>query len=1139
MKPADLRAIRDRLASGEPAPESDAVTPPGTAFKWPVGNVFYRFDATQVGNGTITAAKMQQFRDGVAEWAAFANLQFTEFTGTPPANYITVRENPSLGGGFSSVVGMGGGQQFLEFGPFSWNRGTVCHEVGHALGFHHEHQRADRDSFVEILFDNIHPDDQPNFVIIPGGSVNQGAYDFLSVMHYARDTLSLNPNDPDPDLRDTIRPLPAFAGFIDIMGRVFDRTLSKLDRAGMAAVYGNPSPLPSAVVTNTKDSGRGSLRSAVYFAFDRSTDAPPVPTTVSFQIPMSDPGFAGNVFTIRPTYRMVAPGAGTTIDGATQTALGNTNVNGPEIVLSGSLLGSQSEFAAGFTLRETNCVVRGLVINGFNQWGVLLFGPATAGNTVSGCYIGSDPSGATAVPNTFPGVEISNGANGNTIGGTTAAARNVISGNAHFGVSIREAGTNNNVVLGNYIGTTATGAAALGNAFAGVAVLAGAQNNIIGGAASGARNVLSGNGGEGVVFAESGTNGNSVLGSFIGTNASGTAAIANGFSGVAVYNGPQSSSVGGGTAGAGNLISGNTFQGVVIADANTALTLVQGNTIGLNLGQTAALPNGNAGISIYLGANGNTVGGLTAAARNLISGNTFQGLTIDGVGTNQNLVQGNYIGVNGTGTSAIANGGAGISIYGGAQSNTVGGLLPGARNIISGNAQAGMTISDPGTSLNLVQGNYIGLDSSGAAPIANGFSGIDLFFDAQNNTIGGTAAGARNVISGNAGRGLGFFDAATSGNFVRGNFIGLNAAGTGAVGNGFSGVEFFLASNNTLGGTSPGARNFISGNQQSGVLIDGSNTTGNLVQGNTIGLTPANAAVPNLAQGIALFTGARSNTIGGSAIGASNTIAGNAFEGIAMFDSVTMRNAISRNSIFANGARGIALYTSSNNSQNFPDLTSAILSTPTNPGGTTVAGNFTGSASTIEFFANPTDDEGQFFIGSLSVAGSGNFTAPLAAAVPTGTLITATATDANGNTSEFSAFPATETVTTTDSDMDGLPDNYENANMLNPGSAADAAFDSDGDGLTNLEEFKAGTNPRNAASILRITAIDRSTGVPRITFQTVAGKTYRLEYRDDFLLGDWSTLINGIFTASATSVQVVDPGAAILSTRFYRLALEP
>ena len=84
---------------------------------------------------------------------------------------------------------------------------------------------------------------------------------------------------------------PAYAQYIDLIGNVYDRILSKSERAGMAAVYGNPSPLPSAVVTNTNDSGPGSLRTAIYYAFDKSTDVPPVPTTVTFHIPTSDPNY--------------------------------------------------------------------------------------------------------------------------------------------------------------------------------------------------------------------------------------------------------------------------------------------------------------------------------------------------------------------------------------------------------------------------------------------------------------------------------------------------------------------------------------------------------------------------------------------------------------------------------------------------------------------------------------------------------------------------------------------------------------------------------------------------------------------------------------------------------------------------------
>jgi hypothetical protein len=479
IRPEVLQVFRQRLVDGQsgtegPSPTAD--TPPGTAFKWPAGIVPYRFDPTQVSNGTITAAKMQQFRDAVAEWAAFANLHFNEFTGTPPANFVTVQEMAGNEGGFSSSVGRAGGEQFVQFGPNSWNRGTVCHEVGHAIGLYHEQQRDDRDTYVVILTQNITPGAAPNFAKLPGGSVAQGAYDFYSVMHYARNALSI-----DPQNLDTIEPQPAYSQFLDIMGQVYYRTLSKLDRAGMALVYGNPSPLPSAVVINTHDSGSGSLRAALYYAFDKSTNQPPVPTTVVFNIPTSDPGFANNVFTIKPTYLMVAPGAGTTIDGSTQTTFtGDTNPSGPEVVLDGSQIAVQNLFASGFDLRDANCKVKNLVISGFNTQGVLIEGTGATGNIVSGCYIGTNATGTTTMPNTFPGVEIVGGAHGNTIGGTTAAARNLISGNSAQGVSIHDSGTTTNMVQGNYIGLNATGTAAITNTYAGVEICGGDNNNTIG-----------------------------------------------------------------------------------------------------------------------------------------------------------------------------------------------------------------------------------------------------------------------------------------------------------------------------------------------------------------------------------------------------------------------------------------------------------------------------------------------------------------------------------------------------------------------------------------------------------------------------------------------------------------------------------
>ena len=546
IRPEVLQVFRQRLVDGQsgtaegPSPTAD--TPPGTAFKWPAGIVPYRFDPTQVSNGTITAAKMQQFRDGVAEWAAFANLHFNEFTGTTPPNFVTVQEMAGNEGGFSSSVGMAGGEQFVQFGPNSWNRGTVCHEVGHAIGYYHEQQRDDRDTYVVILTQNIIPGSEPNFAKLPGGSVAKGAYDFYSVMHYARNALSI-----DPQNLDTIEPQPAYSQFLNIMGQVYYRTLSKLDRAGMALVYGNPSPLPTAVVTNTHDSGSGSLRAALYYAFDKSTDQPPVPTTVVFHIPTSDPGFANTVFTIKPTYLMVAPGAGTTIDGSTQTAFtGDTNPYGPEVVLDGSQIAVQNLFAPGFDLRDANCKVKNLVISGFNTQGVLIEGTGATGNIVSGCYIGTNATGTIAMPNTFPGIEIVGGAHGNTIGGTMAAARNLISGNANIGVSIHDSGTTTNMVQGNYIGLNATGTAAIPNAYAGVEIFGGAANNTIGSSSNaGGRNIISGNSAQGIAITDAGSNSNKVPGNIIGLNPAGTASIGNQFEGIAIFGSASSNIIGG------------------------------------------------------------------------------------------------------------------------------------------------------------------------------------------------------------------------------------------------------------------------------------------------------------------------------------------------------------------------------------------------------------------------------------------------------------------------------------------------------------------------------------------------------------------------------------------------------------------
>jgi hypothetical protein len=254
---------------------------------------------------------------------------------------------------------------------------------------------------------------------------------------------------------------------------------------------------------------------------------------------------------------------------------------------------------------------------------------------------------------------------------------------------------------------------------------------------------------------------------------------------------------------------------------------------------------------------------------------------------------------------------------------------------------------------------------------------------------------------------------------VEGNYIGTDVTGTHALGNHGAGVFMAVSTGNTIGGTTAATRNLISGNGQgngqgmyasgslSGVVVLGG--SGNIVEGNYIGTDlTGTQAIGNHDAGVSVTTnhgfGGTGNTIGGTVPGAGNLIAYNDGDGV--WVNTAAGNAIHQNSIFANGGLGIDLLGGANNSQAAPTLTSAVSSN----GSITIAGTLTSTANTtytLEFFSNPSGtSQGKTFLGFIKVStdatGRATFTATFAVALAPAQVITATATDPLGDTSMFS-----------------------------------------------------------------------------------------------------------------------------------------
>jgi len=490
-------------------------------------------------------------------------------------------------------------------------------------------------------------------------------------------------------------------------------------------------------------------------------------------------GFSGNGIEVRP------PGIGNIIEGnhlgldCSGSTAGNTSAGILVVDAPGTTIGG----TAGPLSRNV------AASNGIDGISILELLPgSSAGTTVEGNFIGTDPSGTVGLGNGATGIFLDS-ADSLTVGGTTPGAGNLVSGNTQDGVRL----------------------------FPGLDTL----------------------------------DFNLIQGNLVGTDVSGTLAIANGASGVHVSSG-ISNTIGGTAIGAGNVASGNSSSGVLIDRRTigpSTDTLVQGNLVGTDISGALPLGNGDLGIVIF-DSPANTIGGSAPGAGNVASANRLFGIAIANFAfpgaTDGNVVQGNIVGLDATGAFPV--GVPGIQTASGiivqdSSFSIIGGRLPGEGNVSAANGENGIFVNrsiHPAPTDNIVRGNRLGTNITGTVAIPNGFDGVTVQ-DASFNTIGGVLPGEGNLLSGNDSCGVFILEAAlvgsSTGNTVEGNIIGLDAGGGSALPNAACGVAVQDASFNTIGGALPGAGNTIQGNDGPGVVIVESlpqPTTGNSVLGNSV-----------------------------------------------------------------------------------------------------------------------------------------------------------------------------------------------------------------------------------------------------------------------------------------------------------------
>lgn len=823
-------------------------------------------------------------------------------------------------------------------------------------------------------------------------------------------------------------------------------------------------------VTNTNDTGAGSLRQAIT---DANTSY--LPDIIAFNIPTSDLNYNSSLGTwsIKPAtaYPYLLTG-NTTIDATTQASnQGNTNPLGSEIVIDGSVYNDHA-----FLLVSPSNTIKGFQIVNF-VYGVQIYGTSATQNIISNNFIGTNNDGTVSISNEY-GITISNGSTGNTIkdnlisgnistavfitesnnqtitgnkigttaygltplanmngilidkstgvviGGNSATLRNIISGNSNAGILINDILSSNNTIKGNYIGTDISGTLKIENGNGILVVSSG--NNTIGGSSSTDRNIISGNLEAGILFNGTGTRNNIVKGNYIGTDVTGMNYLDN-HVGIMLKSNSDNNIIGGSSANDRNIISGNSEIGVYMEASDS--NIVIGNYIGPDVTGTGTFAIGDSlfqanGVEFNTVSKNNRVGGTAAGERNIISGNRVYGLIYYG-NVSENTTIGNYIGTDVTGTQALPNA-TGICVDGGSNHNNI------ENNVLSGNISYGIFIVTSGTYYNTMKGNLVGTNYNGTDSIPND-AGLLIGGGAKYNVIGGTNSSDRNIFSGNRYIGIEIADNSTDNNEVRGNYIGTDISGNYTIANGIGIGLSSMPSYNIID------NNVISGNKTIGLILF-ENSDSNFVSNNFIGLKSDGISdLGNGTSGILIANGSKYNQIGWA--NNQNYIAYNDSVGIAIMDNETKFNKISANNIYKNGYLGIDIFpwginfndtgdsdSGANDLINFPEIFEASWN---NSSILTINGLIDSPNPDnirVELFGNTYESpylygDGEYYLGYTTPDINGNWSFSKYDNIYYNN-VSATATDINGNTSEFSQFNSVG--------LDGINENSISDNKIFP-----------------------------------------------------------------------------------------------------------